>query len=139
MFPTTCVTFSRTSLPPPTRKCVSSLFTAENVMPGFMLPAQRPLNLLCKRSNGGMRTHTHTRTHPSKTDGKQSSGGSRSCTLHLCLTPLTSITRSGHQGWAPSKHFTCRWVLAFKPQFPEGTSPPRDSLCGSGGKTLLLG
>lgn len=39
-------------LPPTTHKCILSLFTEEKLMPGVTLPAQRPLNLLCKRGTG---------------------------------------------------------------------------------------
>lgn len=134
MFPTTCVTFPPTSLPP-TRKSVSSLFTEENVTPGFVLPAQGPLNLLCKRSGGD--AHAGTQPRPTA-NGAGCSERSGSCTLHLCPAPVTSITRLGHQGPSPSKHFTSRRALAFGPQMLVGASPPQESLCGSCAEPLLL-
>lgn len=133
MFPTTCVTFSHTSLPP-TRKCVSSLFTDENVTPGFMLPAQRPLNLLCKRSDGGMHTHAHKQNRWQAELGWEQ-------VLYASLVPNSCYKH--HKIW-PSRLVSFKALykplcLAFKLQFPEGASPPQDSLCGNGGKTLLLG
>lgn len=134
MFPTTCVTFPPTSLPP-TRKSVSSLFTEEKVTPGFVLPAQGPLNLLCKRSGGD----AHAGTQPKPTANRAGcSERSGSCTLHLCPAPVTSITRLGHQGPYPSQHFISRRALAFRPQMLVGASPPQESLRGSGAEPLLF-
>lgn len=127
MFPTTCVTSSHTSLSPPTRKCVSGLFPG-NVVPGFVLPVQGPLKLLCRGSAG---THTHTGTQGHR-HGTAGGTGSGSCTLHWCPAPVTGITRRGHQGLSPSKPFKSCCVLASKLQLTEGDSPlPRTACVGT--------
>lgn len=93
-------------------------------MPGVTLPAQRPLNLLCKRGDGGHSSQARVGAGPARfTCAQLLQRASQDLAIKAC---------------SPSKHFTSRCVLAFKLQFPEGASPPQHSLCGNGGNTKNL-
>lgn len=127
MFPTTCVTFSHTSLPADPKMCFRLI--SRECSAWFRAACAEPI----KAPLQGVCWDTHTCTHTDTAGGT----GSRSCTLHWCPTPVTGITRPGHQGLSPSKPFKSRCVLASKLQLTEGDSPPQDSLCGNRGKTLL--
>lgn len=131
MFPTTCVTLSHTSLPADPKMCFRLISRECSAWFCAACPEaiKAPLQGEC------WDTHTHPQRHRHGTAGGT---GSRSCTLHWCPTPVTSITRPGHQGLSPSKPSKSCCVLASKLQLTEGDSPPhQDSLCGNRGKTLL--
>lgn len=131
MFPTTCVTFSHTSLPADPKMCFRLISRECSAWVRAACPEA------IKASLQGECWDTHTPRDTAMANWEHWEHWEQ--VLHAPLVPSSryGITRPGHQGLIPSKPFKSCCVLGSKLQLTEGDSPPQGSLCGNRGKTLL--